>query len=139
MSVTPYYKEDEMVEEGKKRIMILACALIRDKACIACQRCLMGMERKNGEFERYKDDPALIVGIIECGGCPGASVVVRMAQLKTWMAPFGEGIDVVHIGTCLMGNCPYKESIIEKVKAKAGVPVVEGTHHFLPADIFAKK
>jgi len=129
-----------MNEKAKKskNIMILACEKIRDKTCVGCQRCFMGMDRQNGEFERYKDDEAKIMAIIDCGGCPGVSPVVRMVNLKTWMAPFSETIEVVHIGTCVMENCPYKEDIIEKIKEKAGVPVVEGTHGFRPIDIFAK-
>lgn len=127
-----------MADERKatKNIMILACRNIRDKACVGCQRCMMGMHRKEGEFERYRDDDARIMAIVDCGGCPGASPVVRMANLKTWMAPFNETIDVVHIGTCLAHNCPYKENIIKKVKAKAGVPVIEGTHPYKPDQIF---
>lgn len=42
----------------------------------------------------------------------------------------------VHIGPCLMDHCPYKEDIVRKIKAKSGVEVIEGTHPYLPTDIF---
>jgi len=32
---------------------------------------------------------------------------------------------------------PYKDTIIEKINAKAGVEVVQGTHPYLPNNIFA--
>ncbi len=45
-------------------------------------------------------------------------------------------IDAVHIGTCLLDNCPYKDTILAKVKAKAGVEVIEGSHPYRPDKIF---
>ena len=94
------------------------------------------IDKKEGEFERYKDTDVKLRGIIHCGGCPGTSPVLRMVGLKTWMAPMGETIDAIHIGTCLLDNCPYKDTIIEKVKAKAGVEVIEGTHPYRPVQVF---
>jgi predicted metal-binding protein len=35
-----------------------------------------------------------------------------------------------------MDHCPYKEDIVRKIKAKSGVEVIEGTHPYLPTDIF---
>jgi len=101
-------------------IAVLSCKNIKDETCIACHRCLMGFDKKEGE----------------CGGCPGTSPVLRLVGLKTWMAPMGESIDAVHIGTCLLDNCPHKDTIIEKVKAKAGVEVIEGSHPYRPDQVF---
>ena len=61
---------------------------------------------------------------------------MRLVQLKGWMAPMNETVDAVHIGTCLLDNCPYKDTIIEKVKAKAGVEVIEGSHYYRPVQVF---
>ena len=60
----------------------------------------------------------------------------RLDSLKTWMAPMGETIDVIHIGTCLIKNCPYKDTILTKVKEKAGEEVIEGAHSYMPPTIF---
>jgi predicted metal-binding protein len=117
-------------------IAVLSCKNIKDETCIGCQRCLMAFDKKEGEFERYKDTDAKLRALVHCGGCPGTSPVLRLVQLKTWMAPMGEIIDAVHIGTCLLDNCPYKETIISKVKAKAGVEVIEGTHPYKPVKVF---
>jgi len=62
--------------------------------------------------------------------------VVRLVNLKAWMGLTDETIDAIHIGTCLLDNCPYKDTIIEKVKAKAGVEVIEGSHPYRPVKIF---
>jgi predicted metal-binding protein len=84
-------------------IAIMGCEQIKDEACIGCQRCLTAMHRREGELERYKDDPeARIVAIFHCGGCPGTSPVLRMKQLQSWMSPMGETVDVVHLHTVLV-------------------------------------
>ncbi|MEE8383187.1 MAG: hypothetical protein V3R78_15085 [Thermodesulfobacteriota bacterium] len=36
----------------------------------------------------------------------------------------------MHLGTCLIDNCPHKDEILQKVKAKAGVEVIEGSHPY---------
>jgi predicted metal-binding protein len=104
-------------------IAILSCKNIKDESCFGCHRCLLGMDKQEGEFERYKDNPdAKLRAILHCGGCPG-------------MAPMGETIDKIHIGTCLIKYCPYKDSILQKVKEKAGIEVIEGTHYYAPPTI----
>ena len=117
-------------------IAILACKNIKDESCFGCHKCLMAFDKREGEFERYKGTDAKLRAILHCGGCPGMSPVVRLANLKCWMAPAGETIDVVHIGTCLLDNCPYGDTIIKKVKAKAGVEVIEGAHPYRPTAVF---
>jgi len=117
-------------------IAILSCKNIRDETCIGCHRCLMGFDEKEGEFERYRGTEARLRAIVHCGGCPGTSPVMRLVNLRQWMAPMEESIDVLHIGNCLLDNCPYKETILQKVKAKAGIEVVEGTHPYKPVRIF---
>ena len=117
-------------------IAILSCKNIKDETCIGCHRCLMAFDKKEGEFERYKDTDAKLRGLVHCGGCPGTSPVLRLVMLKTWMAPLGETIDAIHIGTCLLDNCPYIDTIMKKVKAKAGVDVIEGSHPYKPVNVF---
>ena len=51
-------------------IAVLSCKNIKDETCIGCHRCLMGFDKKEGEFERYKDTDAKLRGLIHCGGCP---------------------------------------------------------------------
>ena len=118
-------------------IAVVSCKKIKDECCIGCHRCLTAFDKKEGEFERYQGNGEVkLKGLVHCGDCPGSGVVVRLMQLKTWMAPFEETIDAVHIGTCLLDNCPHKEELINKVKAKAGVDVIEGTHPYKPVQVF---
>ena len=119
-------------------IAIMGCQEIKDETCIGCQRCLTAFDRKEGEFARYKDDPeARIVALFHCGGCPATSPVLRMKQLQSWMTPMGETVDVLHLGTCVKNHCVHKDQLLDVVVKKAGVPVVEGSHPYVPQDVFA--
>ena len=118
-------------------IAVMGCEKIKDETCIGCQRCLPAFDRREGEFELYKDrDDVKLIALFHCGGCPATSPVLRMVQLRDWMAPMGEKIDVLHLGTCVKNHCAYKDRLLEAVNNKAGIPVVEGTHPYVPMNVF---
>jgi hypothetical protein len=37
----------------------------------------------------------------------------------------------------IVDHCSHRETLIKKIKAEAGVEVIEGTHPYIPANIFA--
>ena len=49
----------------------------------------------------------------------------------------GEKITKIHIAACIEDHCPYKDTIIKKIKAKSGVEVIIGAHPYKPDNIFA--
>ncbi len=120
-----------------EKILIVGCKLAMDDVCIGCSRCFVGFNKKEGEFSKYKDQDAEIMGLLGCGGCPGSTIVTRLAQLSLWNKPMNEKPSKVHIAPCITDHCPHKEVIINKIKAKAGVEVIEGTHPYKPDNIFA--
>jgi len=120
-----------------EKILIVGCKRAMNDVCIGCCRCLVGFNRREGEFGRYKDTEAEIVGLLNCGDCPGATIVTRLAQVKLWNAPLGERVTKIHLGPCIIDHCPYKDEIIRKIRATSGVEVIEGTHPYKPVDIFA--
>lgn len=120
-----------------EKILIVGCTRAMDDVCIACSRCLVGFNRREGEFSRYKDSDAELIGLLGCGDCPGAAIVPRLAQMNLWNKPMEEKPTKVHIGPCIVDHCPHRETIIEKTKAKAGIEVVLGTHPYKPENIFA--
>jgi len=67
----------------------------------------------------------------------GATIVTRLAQVNLWNKPMNESPTKVHIAPCITDHCPYSEALIKKIKAKAGVEVIEGAHPYKPNDIFA--
>ncbi len=119
------------------RIAIIACRRVRQQnLCPGCAKCFVAWMRKDGEFARYKDKDAHIVGIIDCAGCRGQLITATMYLLKMHLAMLGDTADVIHIGTCIMTRCIYKDSITKTIKEKAGVEVIEGTHKYIPPKIF---
>ena len=108
-----------------------------DDICVGCSRCLVGFNRREGDFTAYKEKDAEVIGLLNCGDCPGATVVTRLAQLNLWNKPMGETVTKIHLGPCITDHCPYKKVILKKIKAKAGVEVIEGAHPYKPNDIFA--
>lgn len=126
------------LEVFMEQVLIIGCKRVMDNVCIACSRCMTAFNRREGEFARYKDKEAQLVGILNCGDCPGAAIVPRLAQMKLWNKPLGVGVDKVHVAVCLTDHCPYKDDIIKKIKKKAGVEVIEGTHPYIPENVYAE-
>lgn len=120
-----------------EKILIVGCKKTMNDVCVACSRCLVGFNRKDGEFTRYKDDEIELIGLLNCGDCPGASIVPRLAQMKLWNLPQGEKPTKVHIAPCITDHCPYSEILIEKIRKVSGVEVILGTHPYLPENVFA--
>ncbi len=122
-----------------KKIAILTCKMIREQnLCPGDAKCLTAVYKKDGEFERYKNEDVALLGIIDCGGCEGNKnrTVVSLMLLKMHLAALKENIDILHIGTCMMKFCPRKDDIIAAAKDKAGIEVIEGTHKYAPPTIF---
>jgi predicted metal-binding protein len=120
-----------------EKILIVGCKRAMNDFCIGCSRCLVGFNRREGEFARYIDQDAQVIGLLNCGDCPGATVVTRLAQVSLWNKPMDEKITKVHVAACITDHCPHKETLIGKIRAKAGVEVIEGTHPYKPENIFA--
>lgn len=119
-----------------EKILIVGCKKAMDDVCIGCSRCMVGFNRRQGEFARYEEE-AELMGLLNCGDCPGCTIVTRLAQVNAWNRPMGEVPTKVHIAPCITDHCPHSETIMAKIKAKAGVEVIEGTHPYKPSDIFA--
>ncbi len=120
-----------------EKILVVGCRRAMDVSCVACSRCMVGWNRRDGEFSRYGAD-AQLMGILGCGDCPGAAIVPRLVQAKAWNAPMGEIPTRVHVATCIVDHCPHKETLIKKIRAKAGVEVIEGSHPYRPENVFGQ-
>ncbi len=119
-----------------EKVLIIGCKNTMNTICIGCSRCHVAFNRREGTFQELPED-AQLIGILDCGGCPGQGIVVRMAQFGLWNAPLNEKPTKVYVAPCLQQYCPQSDTLIEKIKAKAGVEVILGTHPYIPADIFA--
>jgi len=114
------------------RIAIVACREIRNQnLCPGDAKCFTSLIRREGKFEEYKGKDAVIIGIIDCGGCPGTRVPASLGLLKMHLSSLNEGVDVVHMSTCIIRFCPYKDDIAERIRKICKVPIVEGTHEYI--------
>jgi len=120
-----------------EKILIVGCKKAMDDVCIGCSRCLVGFNRREGEFARYANTEAEVMGLLNCGDCPGATIVTRLAQVNLWNKPMDEKVTKIHIAPCITDHCPHAETIINKIKAKSGIEVIEGAHPYKPDNIFA--
>ena len=105
-----------------KRVGIIICD--RYSTC-AGGKCLRALQRREGAFQRYKDEEVELVGITTCGGCPGGNVEYAPAEMKK------NGAEVVHLATGLLVGyppCPYIDDFVRFVPEKHGLEVVLGTH-----------
>ena len=122
-------------ERTMSKVAILYCKRIQDHSCIACAKCHKGMAERNGEFARYADDEIELVGMTDCGDCPGLTLP-RVKLLNEVVKGLDRSIDVIHFGTCMKlametANCPIEfEDIKAVLEHKFGVEVVLGTHTY---------
>jgi len=122
-----------------KKIVIAACENIRDQnLCVGDARCLVALNRREGEFSRYANEPVEIVGIVDCGGCEGNRnrILCSLTALNSVLTSLNEKADVLHIGTCIMEYCPRKDDLLKAIREKVGIEVVEGTHRYVLPKIF---
>jgi predicted metal-binding protein len=85
--------------------------------------CFPAIRNKSGTFAAY--DVVELVGFETCGGCgrgKSDKIVAKAQRLKE------RGAEVIHLGTCLIGNCPWKELYVKEVAEKVSIPVIERTH-----------
>lgn len=116
-------------------VVVLFCKKIQDHSCIACAKCYKGMSERNGEFARYADDTIELIGMTDCGDCPGLTVP-RVKLLKEVAKGLGREIDVIHLGTCMRlametARCPIDFDDLKcELEHRFDVEVVLGTHGY---------
>jgi len=117
------------------KVAIIGCKRIQDQLCIACEKCLKAISKKDGEFARYKDDEIELIGLGHCGDCPG--LVLPKVQLMNEIAEsIDRKYDIIHFGTCILkakksGGCPLDlEKLSDLIKQNFGKETVIGTHDY---------
>ena len=87
-------------------------------------KCFPAMREKTGMFAQY-DDAIELVGFDTCGGCgrnEATKVVAHAMRLRE------KGAEVIHLGNCMVGACPWTDLYHEAVAKETGLPVVRKTH-----------
>ena len=116
------------------KIAIVGCKRIQDQLCVACEKCLKAISRKDGEFARYKDDIEL-VALGNCGDCPGL-ILPKVTLMNEIGQHLDRSFETIHLGTCVVkakktGKCPLDfDQVRQLVKDNFGQEVVVGTHDY---------
>lgn len=112
------------------KIGILGCeSTNREMDCVMVG-CLGNLRGRQGAFKPYSEEESLdLIGIIHCGGCPTAVGTERIWQKVQALVDYG--IDALHLTSCLVHFCPFKDSFLETIRKEyPNLKVVEGTHPF---------
>nr|MBN2278145.1 CGGC domain-containing protein [candidate division Zixibacteria bacterium] len=116
------------------RVAIIGCKRIQYQLCIACEKCLKALGKKEGEFAAYDDDVELIA-LGNCGDCPGL-IMPKITLMNEIARSLDRDYDTIHLGTCVMkaqktGQCPLDLDKIKKlVKENFGKELILGTHDY---------
>lgn len=110
------------------KVGILTCANSTQDLGCSSVFCLEELNNQRGAFGRYAENGgAQLMGIISCAGCPTAVAPEKIISRVRALAELGA--EAIHISSCMMSICPYKNKY-EKVLTEAfpDVEVVVGTH-----------
>ncbi len=118
------------------KIAIIGCKRIQDQLCIACEKCLKAISKREGEFARYSEDDKIeLIGLGHCGDCPGL-VLPKVQLMDEIGSTIGREFDIIHFGTCILkaqksGGCPLDlEKLSGLIKQNFGKVTVIGTHNY---------
>ena len=118
------------------KVGIFGCdATTRDMDCVMIG-CLGNLRGRQGSFLQYSGEaPPELIGIIHCGGCPTAFGTDRVWQKVKALKEYG--IEVLHLTSCLVQVCPFKDEFVDTIKKEyPDLKLVEGTHPFHDLDAF---
>lgn len=117
-----------------KRVAILNCTNTTQEMGCSAFMCLENIYKSAGSFDRYKvDGGAQLVGIINCSGCP--TIIAPEKLLNRVKALTVLGVDAVHLSSCIVSICPYKNKYLEMLRKEfPGIEFVEGTHGGSPQE-----
>jgi predicted metal-binding protein len=118
------------------KVGILGCdATTREMDCVMIG-CFGNLKGRQGEFQRYpEDNPPELLGLIHCGGCPTAVGSDKILQKVKALVEYG--IENLHLTSCLVQVCPFKDKFVEAIQREyPDLEVIEGTHPFHDEEAF---
>ena len=111
-----------------KKVAILTCSNATQDLGCSSSKCLKAVYRNEGECKRYEDQGgAELAGIINCAGCPTIAgpekILGRIRSLSAL------GVDAIHLSTCMMAFCPYKNKYFKLLEERyPEIEIIKGTH-----------
>lgn len=118
------------------RIGILTCSnATQDLGCSSVS-CLADFRKRKGAFAGYApEEPLVLVGIINCPGCPTLAGADKLLSRIRALTEFR--VDAIHLAYCIKALCPFREKYRDSLeKAFPHIRIVIGTHeeHITPEE-----
>lgn len=110
------------------RIGILTCSNCTQETHCAAVVCLGDMRKRQGFFERYREEEKLeLIGIITCSGCPTLAAPEKILKRVKSIANYR--IDALHFSFCVTTLCPFVKKYQKVIReAYPDLKIVLGTH-----------
>lgn len=110
------------------RIGILTCSNCTQETNCAAVVCLGDMRKRQGFFERYRQEEKLdLIGIISCSGCPTLAAPEKILKRVKSIANYK--IDALHFAFCVTALCPFVKKYQEVIRNSfPELEIVLGTH-----------
>ena len=110
------------------RIGILTCSNTTQELGCSSVSCLANLHNRKGAFAEYPEDEELVlVGIINCPGCPTVVGADKLLQRVRALTEFN--VDAIHFAYCIKALCPFREKYRKALEEKFhSIKIVIGTH-----------
>ncbi len=120
------------------KVGILACESVTNEMNCVMIGCLGNLRGRGGLFKQYPEGEQVdLLGIIHCGGCPTGVGTDRIWQKVQALLDYG--IDSLHLSSCLVELCPFKDAFLDVIhKDYPDLKVVEGTHFYDNVEAFKR-
>ncbi len=111
-----------------KKIGIITCSNTTQDLGCSSFKCLGDINNQAAFFERYKESGGVeLHGIINCAGCPTVTAPEKL--LRRVKSLTNAGLDAIHISTCMMELCPFKNKYVKLLESNfPEIDIVQGTH-----------
>jgi predicted metal-binding protein len=117
------------------RIGILTCSnATQDLGCSSAS-CLADFRKRKGAFKAYSEEAPVLVGVINCPGCPTLTGPDKLLQRVRALTEFR--VDAIHFSYCIKALCPFREKYQNALReAFPDIKIVIGTHeeHIAPEE-----
>ena len=110
------------------KIGIITCSNVTQESGCVSSVCLSEMRERKGFFKDYHPDEELVlVGIINCSGCPTVGAPQKILRRVRAFAALQ--VDAIHLSFCMTALCPFKQKYEKVIKETyPEIKVVMGTH-----------
>jgi len=118
------------------RIGILTCSNATQELGCCSASCLADFRKRRGAFAEYPAEEKLVlVGIINCPGCPTLTGPDKLLQRVKGLTAFR--LTAIHFTYCMKALCPFLKKYEQALaEAYPEIRIIIGTHqeHVTPAE-----